>query len=634
MRGRGATLARRSSLALLLVAALAVSGAAGADKEGAPRPEWSVGDWWEFAEGSNSWRLTVIARESGHYVLARSARGTTVADGRGRTTHHADLDGWITKTIAADGKITAGRDKLQWVKFPMAVGNRWFFSAYSTLVSGPSGQLRMIDFSGFVEGWETITIGNRSVRTLKMRYTQKVRDLGPGDDITGWYAPDAKRLVRLRTPYAGGWTLDVTAFEIRSDTTIVAGAPTPTVDPPPRPSTITPPPRVAEPPARIAEPPAPPRQPAKPPVVVLNYPASDLKIERDQIVVVGLVTAEAGIAMVQLTVNGSVVTPGDIKTGGRGVPIRATVRLLPGDNVIEVTVTDAAGSMAQVVRTVTRTGAADTSAHAGARSANRFAVVIGVGRYENEQIPRLRYSVADAEAIYRTLIGVAGFKKEHVLLLTDTTERKPTLRNIKWALGTFLTRQARKDDMVLIFFAGHGAPEVDPRGLERDGLAKYLIPIDADPDDLYSTALPMDELHTIFARLESERIVALLDACYSGAAGGRTFTAKRTRSGGIDDVFLDRLTRSKGRVVITASRSTEVSIELPELGHGLFTYHLLQALTGAADVNRDGIVSLQELYEYVEGRVSEKSRSVGANQHPVMRGEMEGVLPLTWVRAR
>ena len=219
-------------------------------------------------------------------------------------------------------------------------------------------------------------------------------------------------------------------------------------------------------------------------------------------------------------------------------------------------------------------------------------------------------------------------------LLTDRAERKPTLRNIRWALGTFLSRSAKKDDTVVIFFAGHGAPEVDPRGLERDGLAKYLIPSDADPDDLYSSAFPMDELQTIFGRIESDRVVAFLDACYSGAAGGRTFVAKKTRSGQVDDLFLERLTRSKGRAIITASRPSEVSMELPELGHGVFTYYLVQGLQGAADLNRDGIVTLQELYEYVEQQVTRKSRMVGGNQHPVMKGEVEGMLPLVKIKAR
>ena len=144
----------------------------------------------------------------------------------------------------------------------------------------------------------------------------------------------------------------------------------------------------------------------------------------------------------------------------------------------------------------------------------------------------------------------------------------------------------------------------------------------------------MDDILTIFGRIEAERVVAFLDACYSGAAGGRTFTSKKTRSGHVDEAFLERLTRSKGRAIITASRPAEVSMELSELGHGVFTYYLLEGLKGAADLNKDGIVTLQELYEYLAQQVTQKSRAVGGNQHPVMKGEMEGVLPLVRVGGR
>ena len=231
--------------------------------------------------------------------------------------------------------------------------------------------------------------------------------------------------------------------------------------------------------------------------------------------------------------------------------------------------------------------------------------------------------MADADAVYNVLIA-SGFKKDNVLLLTDNAERKPTLRNMKYALGTFLARSAGKDDTVIVYFAGHGAPEVDPRGVEKDGLAKYLIPSDADPDDLFSTALPMDDLQTIFDRIEAERVVAFLDSCYSGAGGGRTFASKKTRAVNVDDLFLDRLTRSKGRVIITAARSNEVSIELPDLGHGVFTYYLTEGLKGAGDLNRDGIVSLQELYEYVQQQVVQKSRAVGGQHAPAVQGRGGG----------
>jgi len=99
-------------------------------------------------------------------------------------------------------------------------------------------------------------------------------------------------------------------------------------------------------------------------------------------------------------------------------------------------------------------------------------------------------------------------------------------------------------------------------------------------------------------------------------------------------VFLERLTRSKGRVIVTASRANEVSLELADLGHGIFSHYLIQGIRGNGDLDRDGMVSLQELYQYLEQEVSRKSRLAGGNQHPVMKGELEGILPLTRLGVR
>lgn len=70
-----------------------------------------------------------------------------------------------------------------------------------------------------------------------------------------------------------------------------------------------------------------------------------------------------------------------------------------------------------------------------------------------------------------------------------------------------------------------------------------------------------------------------------------------------------------------------MSIELPELRHGILTYYLIEGLKGAADLNQDGIVTVQELYEYVEAQVSKKSRTAGGNQHPMMKGGDGGDAP-------
>ncbi len=374
--------------------------------------------------------------------------------------------------------------------------------------------------------------------------------------------------------------------------------------------------------------------------VTIRYPADGLQVSQESSVVAGIITSSKGVAKVSVTLNGAEVHQQTERAPPKSVAVIAPIALRDGVNALVVSASEADGTVRQDVRTIIYNRPQEVAALPPPMAPppqpipDHWAVVIGVGNYESADVPRLRYTVPDAEAVYDVLTGPGGFKKEHVLLLTDKTEKKPTYRNLKWALGTFLARSAKKDDTVLIYFAGHGAPEVDQRGVERDGLSKYLVPTDAEPDDLYSTALPMDELQTIFGRLEAERVIVFLDSCYSGAAGGRTFASKKTRASHVDELFLERLASAKGRAIVTASRPAEVSIELAELGHGIFTYYLVQGLQGAADLNKDGIVTLQELYEYVEQQVTRKSRSVGGNQHPVMKGELEGVLPLVKVRGR
>ena len=373
---------------------------------------------------------------------------------------------------------------------------------------------------------------------------------------------------------------------------------------------------------------------AVPLAVDVRYPEDRSRVTDEASVVAAVARSSKGISRIIVALNGAEVHRQDERSPQKSMAVSAPLTLREGANAIVITALEPDGAARQEIRTVIlerpkATAPAAAPAPAPPPPSTQWAVVIGVGGYESTAVPKLRYPVADADAVYQTLIASGGFKKENILLLTDRSERKPTLRNIKWALGTFLARSAHKDDLVVIYFAGHGASEIDQRGVERDGLSKYLVPSDADPDDLYSTALPMDEMQNVLSRIEAERVTVFLDACYSGAAGGRTFASTKTRTVNVDDIFLERLTRSKGRAIVTASRPSELSVELPELGHGIFTYYLVRGLQGYADLNRDGIVSLQELYEYLTQEVSRKSRAVGGNQHPMMKGELEGALPLT-----
>ncbi|HUF14014.1 MAG TPA: caspase family protein [Longimicrobiales bacterium] len=248
-----------------------------------------------------------------------------------------------------------------------------------------------------------------------------------------------------------------------------------------------------------------------------------------------------------------------------------------------------------------------------------YAAVIGIQDYQHPGVPDLGYTVADAEAFYAYLVDDLGVPEENIIKLIDS---QATTQAMKTALGNDLRRRAGAEDMVIIYYAGHGGPEVDAQNLDGDGLEKYLLSWEADPENLYGTAFSMNEIATIFGRLQAERVIFIADACYSGASGGRTVLSGRRAT--ISDSFLDRLGASgTGRVIMSASSANEPSQERSDLGHGVFTYYLLEGLRGAADANRDGAIMFDEAYDYVARMVPE---ATGQTQHPVKKGEVEGNL--------
>jgi uncharacterized caspase-like protein len=182
--------------------------------------------------------------------------------------------------------------------------------------------------------------------------------------------------------------------------------------------------------------------------------------------------------------------------------------------------------------------------------------------------------------------------------------------------------------MVIIYLAGHGATEKDATSPDGDGLEKYILPYNANPKDLYASAMPMSEVARIFNRISSERLVFISDTCYSGASGGRTVPILGARAN-VSGAFLDRISQGKGRVIITASDANEVSVEKDDLKHGVFTYYLLEALRGQGDTDKDGVITVDEVYRYVSMKVPQ---ATGQDQHPVKKGEMTGQIILGVVK--
>jgi uncharacterized caspase-like protein len=597
-----------------------VSVAAAADKPRAERPVYQVGDKW--------------IRTDGIYVLVRIEKDIYIFSAGGGKEFHLSKDLGITKIIL-DGRPELDLEPATRLSWPLEVG-KW--GVTRGLWRSPPPR-PLTSFTGNVSTtWQVDAyedVGTPAGTFHAFRITYRVETIsssfgGSGQQfgqVLMWYAPDAQRFVKAQGNLKGlNWELNRTTTPAPPP---VVASPAPQPAEPPRPP--------AEPPRREPTPPAPaprsepPKGDTEAPKIAINQPAADASVADEKILVTGLVTDNVEVVRVQVLVNG-VEAPSllDVGVVGRGVPVGVLAELKPGPNVIEVVATDKAGNVARATRNVTRgTGASVPTPVAGPRIANRWAVVIGVGDYDNKSVPKLRFAESDADAMYRLLTTRAGYARENVLLLTDKAPEKPTLQNIRLALGDFLARKTTRDDMVLIYYAGLGAPEVDASSKETDGQAKYLIPRNVQPESLRRTAFAMEEMQGLVARIPAERVVLLLDTSYSGAAGGRTFAPPNARPRSLSDQFLERLAKSRGRLVITASGANEVALEPADLGHGLFTYYLLEGLSGKADRNGDGIVTVSELYPYLEDQVDRKSRAAGGRQRPVMKGEIEGTLPLS-----
>jgi hypothetical protein len=372
-------------------------------------------------------------------------------------------------------------------------------------------------------------------------------------------------------------------------------------------------PAVTSPPA--SAPPMAKGAPGAPPLIALASPSDGQQVTADRIQLLGAAASDTGIARVEVRVNGQLLAAHDTRgTEARtNLDFSERLTLREGKNEIAVTAFDRDNRSS--TRTVTVTQLVDRG--------KIWAVVIGLSRYQI--IPSLLYGDKDALAIYDYLRNQLGIPAENVTLLTN---EQATLTAVRRTLGTELRRKAGPKDTVIIYFAGHGVPEIDATSPDEDGLEKYLALYDSAPEDLYTTGLPMREVEVIFQRLSSERIIFIADTCFSGATTGRTF-ATASRRAVVSDAFLSRLSKGRGRVVLTASRANQVSQERDDLGHGVFTYYLLEGLRGKADQDGDGIITVDELYNYVSLKVPE---ATGQNQHPMKKGEFEGQLVLGRVR--
>ena len=359
------------------------------------------------------------------------------------------------------------------------------------------------------------------------------------------------------------------------------------------------------------------------PIIVIASPRDNKRVASSSEVLTDTVADDRGVANIEIFVNGkrldatrSISVVGKPGQSQKEREFRAQIPLQKGKNEITVTALDIENLSSSKSVTIYRES----------QRGEIWAAVIGINRYQNSKIS-LKYARNDAEAFAGYLRNHMGLDDKHLFELYDD---QASLRNIRSVLGTKLRRKAdRPEDTVFIFFAGHGAPLEDYTSKDSDGISKYILPHDADLEDIYSTALPMDEIARIFSAIRAERVIFIADSCYSGGVGGRTILSQGRRAK-LSDAFLNRIAQAgKGRIILTSSNANEVSQESDKLRHGYFTYYLLEGLKGKADVDGDRLIDIDEIYRYLNKQVPERTKGA---QHPVKKGEAEGHVIIGRVR--
>ena len=265
-------------------------------------------------------------------------------------------------------------------------------------------------------------------------------------------------------------------------------------------------------------------------------------------------------------------------------------------------------------------------------STDVWALVIGISDYET--VADLRYGREDAVAIARWALA-SGVPPDHLRILLDRqgtvdavgglSADTADLLQVREALG-WLRREAGKDDLVIVSFSGHGARAEDDDGDESDGWDELFVLRDTIAGAEAETALRDDELASFVARIPSERVVLLLDTCFSGGAeeGGRTVSTTGQTEGALrESAEGERWSdlASSSTIILAAAGEGQVARESEVLQHGVFTHFFLEGVTGEADRDRDGRVTVREAAEYVRSEVDAFVFSwLGVHQQPVLTG--------------
>jgi len=252
--------------------------------------------------------------------------------------------------------------------------------------------------------------------------------------------------------------------------------------------------------------------------------------------------------------------------------------------------------------------AADPAGDSASSYSARHALVIGIDQYDDYAFPDLKHAVADAEAVARILVEKFAFPKDRVLLIRNQDASKQQLAR---ALDFWVSdkRQVQPEDLLVVFFAGHGVT----RDLSTGRELGCLVPADGkrDPSGEYAwdTLISMRNIADASEAIPAKHVLFILDCCFGGLAIDRSSPPV---AAGL---------RQRARQVLTAGSRDQVVADGGAQGHSVFTAALLEALSGKADTDGDQVIAFGEMFHHVAYRVELETKG---RQTPLQSSQLPG----------